>query len=107
MHQFAQKLGGPWQFYAGDTVAGLRCSQVVAHRAYTADALGNGWHLKVGATFSEFLQTAEFINVKEGLVHLALFIQIDSDPSMTFDTRYRFNGYLSSTHSYTPLIIFE
>jgi hypothetical protein len=74
MHQFAQKLGGPRQFHAGNTVAGLRCGQVVAYRADTADALGNRRHLKVWTAFGEFLQTAEFINVEEGLVHLALFI---------------------------------
>ena len=74
VQQFAQQLGRSRQFHTSDAVARLRCGQMMAYRANTADALSDFRHLKVWATFAEFLQTAEFIHVEERLFHLALFI---------------------------------
>jgi hypothetical protein len=38
--------------------------------------------------------------MEEGLIDFALIIQMDCDTPMPLNARYRFNGYLASTHSF-------
>jgi hypothetical protein len=100
MYQFAQQLRGLCRFHAGNSVAGLCRRQVVADWADAADALRNLRHLEVRAPFAEFLQSAELVHMEEGLIDCALIIQMDCDTPMPLNARYRFNGYLASTHSF-------
>jgi hypothetical protein len=67
---------------------------VVANGANTAEALNQYRSFPIGSSLNKALKTSEFYNVKPGLGNVILIIQVYGNLSVSFDSGYRFNGYL-------------
>ena len=92
VHQFAQQTRGPRRFDAEDFVACLGRGEMVADRADAADSFGDQRHLVKHPAFTEFLEAAEFVDVKPRLRNVARVVKVDGDFRVTFDAGHRFDG---------------
>jgi len=107
VHQFTQKFRRTGRFDTGDMIAGLGGCQMVAYRTDATDPLRNLGHLKIRATLTEFFQTTKLVYVEKSLLHVTLFVQMNGDSSVTFNSGHGFDGYFTGAHGCSPLIIFE
>ena len=76
---------------AGDDVAGFGRRQVVAHRTDAAGTRRDLGHFVEHPPFAELLEATELLDVEEGILHLALIIQMYRNLGVPFDSGHRRN----------------
>jgi hypothetical protein len=97
MQQAAYQIGGLREIFGFNSdyaVYGFCGSKVMAHRADTAQALYQRWSFPVRPSLYESFEPSELHYVHLGAGHLTFAIQLDRDPTVTLDSRYRVYDYL-------------
>jgi hypothetical protein len=69
-----------------DTFASLGCGNGVADWADATDSGRYFWHFPERAADTEGFETAKFLDVQAGGMHMASIIKLDRDSGMPFDT---------------------
>jgi hypothetical protein len=63
----------------------------MAGGTYAADARGEGRHFGKRAAFAEFLKAAKLGDVKVGILHDTLIVELDGDLAVPFNASNTFN----------------
>jgi hypothetical protein len=78
---------------AYDYVEGFGSSKVVADGADSAKTLYQNGSFPVGTTLYKTLKTAEFNNMKAGLSHVHIIIELNGNFTVSFNSGYWFYCY--------------
>ena len=78
--------------HADDLVDRFRCRQLMADRADAAQALHKKRHFPERATLDEFLETAEFNDMKSRLDDVIVIVDQQCDLAVSFDARDWIDG---------------
>ncbi len=92
VHEFTQKIGRARRGLTGERVACFCCRKMMADRANTANTRSDLGHFKVQAAFAEFFKTAKFVDMHIGMVNSVVFLHVDGDFGVSFNTGNGFNG---------------
>ena len=82
-----------FRLHSHQLVDGFGGSEVMAHGTDTTETLHECRRFPIGMSLNEALEAAEFNDVKEGIFHLAVIIEMQGNPAMSFHARNRIDNY--------------
>src|SRR5208283_3460864 len=93
--KLAQQASGWWNFYPETPVNGLVCGKMVLPGANSADAGDNPRDFFGCAALDKLFESPHRHYMHAGLSYIAVLVERDTYPGVTFDSSHRLNRYLS------------